>query len=94
MKKQSTAKVIFTLCKPGSRIIGGGFCPWRNYEKGVQGEGHFTMLPSSRIIGDGFCPWRNYEKGSKAKVIFTMCKPGSRIIGGWVLFWEKLVKGG
>ncbi len=41
MKKQSKAKVIFTMGKPGSRIIGDGFCPWRNYEEGVQGECHF-----------------------------------------------------
>ncbi len=29
------------------------------------------------------------KKESKAKVIFTMGKPGSRIIGGWVLSVEK-----
>ncbi len=43
--------------KPGSRIIGDGFCPWRNYEEGVQGKGHFHVgKPGSRIIGGGFCP--------------------------------------
>ncbi len=38
MKKESKAKVIFTMGKPGSRIIGDGFCPWRNYEEGIHGD--------------------------------------------------------
>ncbi len=38
MKKESKPKVIFTMGKPGSRIIGDVFCPWRNYEEGVQGD--------------------------------------------------------
>ncbi len=36
--KESMAKVIFTMGKPGSRIIGVVFCPWRNYEEEVQGD--------------------------------------------------------
>ncbi len=28
MTKESKAKVIFTMGKPGSRIIGDGFCPF------------------------------------------------------------------
>jgi hypothetical protein len=38
IKKQSKAKVIFSMGKPGSRIIGGGFCPWENYEKGSKAK--------------------------------------------------------
>ncbi len=27
---------------PGYLVIEDGFCPWRNYEEGVQGKGHFN----------------------------------------------------
>ncbi len=85
--------------KPGSRIIGDGFCPWRNYEKGVKGEGHFhdvqTWLQDNR--GDGFCPGRNYEKGVKGEGHFMVGKPGSRIIWDGFCPWrnyEERVQGG
>jgi hypothetical protein len=38
----------------------------------------------------GFVLGEIMKKGSKAKVIFTMGKPGSRIVGGWVLSLDKL----
>jgi hypothetical protein len=44
MEKEYMTKVIFTMGKPGSRIIGDGFCSWRSYEEAVHGEGHFHVV--------------------------------------------------
>jgi hypothetical protein len=86
MKKESQAKVILTMGKPGS-IIGDGFFPRRNYEEGVQGKGHFHFgKPGSRIIGDGVL---SVQKEGVIKMISNM-QTWLQDNRGWILSTEKL----